>query len=175
MSDKAEVRVCECTEIPSSIDLSETDFSNVLLRQSAINSLMQAVDGNMCERELYRPHISVPKLLLNVFIPLAIWCTLFCALYFSLRENTLAISLGVSLGALGLYILIRLRSIFIWCIRVYQRFAPARVRLRCVFTPSCSEYAIQALQKYGVLRGVPKILARLLRCHYSNGGEDLLK
>lgn len=164
-----------CTEIPSSIELSETEFSNALLKRSAIAELMKSCGEADGQRVLVRPHISVPRLLLNVFVPLAIWCALFCALYFSLPENNLAISLGVSLGALGLYILIRLRAIFIWCIKVYQRFAPDRVRLRCVFTPSCSEYAIQALTKYGVLLGVPKIFARLLRCHYPNGGEDPLK
>lgn len=162
-------------EIPSSIELSETEFSNALLKQAAIENLLKSVEHDSDERVLVRPHISIVRLLLNISIPLVVWCAIFCALYFSLSENNCAIALGASFGALGLYILIRLRSIGIWCIKVYQRFAPDEVRLRCVYTPSCSEYAIQALKKYGVLIGIPKIFARLCRCHPPNGGHDPLK
>lgn len=43
----------------------------------------------------------------------------------------------------------------------------------CRFQPSCSEYAIQAINKYGPLKGVWKIIWRLLRCHpFSKGGYD---
>ncbi|MGI6401706.1 MAG: membrane protein insertion efficiency factor YidD [Thermoguttaceae bacterium] len=52
----------------------------------------------------------------------------------------------------------------IWFIRVYQRYAKAETRLRCCYTPSCSEYAILALRKYGALIGGFKTVRRLLRC-----------
>lgn len=43
----------------------------------------------------------------------------------------------------------------------------------CRFTPSCSEYMIQALRKYGALRGGWRGLRRLGRCHpFSKGGID---
>ncbi len=60
----------------------------------------------------------------------------------------------------------------IWLVRLYQYKAPDRVRLKCVFYPSCSEYMILAVRKYGALRGVFRGIARLLRCHAPNGGED---
>ena len=60
----------------------------------------------------------------------------------------------------------------IWLIRLYQYIAPDRVRLRCVFYPSCSEYMILAIQKYGTLSGIARGIARLRRCHAPNGGED---
>lgn len=60
----------------------------------------------------------------------------------------------------------------IWLIRLYQYKAPDHVRLKCVFYPSCSEYMILAVQKYGTIRGVFRGIARLLRCHAPNGGED---
>jgi uncharacterized protein len=43
----------------------------------------------------------------------------------------------------------------------------------CKFHPSCSQYAIDALRKYGLIRGSLKAAWRLLRCHpWSHGGVD---
>jgi putative membrane protein insertion efficiency factor len=43
----------------------------------------------------------------------------------------------------------------------------------CKFYPSCSNYGIQALQKYGFITSLPRILWRVLRCHpWSSGGVD---
>ena len=58
----------------------------------------------------------------------------------------------------------RLSAIFIFCVRLYQRHADAEVRLRCRQTPTCSEYAILAIQKYGALIGAWKSFGRLRRC-----------
>ncbi|MEZ4086811.1 MAG: membrane protein insertion efficiency factor YidD [Candidatus Gracilibacteria bacterium] len=41
------------------------------------------------------------------------------------------------------------------------------------FSPSCSEYGYQSIQKYGIFRGVPKTIWRILRCNpWSKGGDD---
>lgn len=46
----------------------------------------------------------------------------------------------------------------------------------CRFAPSCSEYAYQAIEKYGILAGVWLGLKRIWRCHpWSKGGPDPLK
>jgi len=43
----------------------------------------------------------------------------------------------------------------------------------CKFRPTCSEYAYQSIEKYGVLKGGLKAIWRLLRCHpFSKGGWD---
>lgn len=43
----------------------------------------------------------------------------------------------------------------------------------CRYTPTCSEYAMEAIERYGFLRGGMKALARLLRCHpFVSGGYD---
>jgi len=68
-----------------------------------------------------------------------------------------------------LLIMITFKYILIWCIKVYQRYAKSETRLRCCFTPSCSEYAILALDKYGVIIGCYKAVDRLLRCHPPGG------
>ena len=158
----------------ASIELTEADFCNPIAREAAVQSLIDSLEQTK-ERELVRPHISAVKAILNVFIPLCVCAAVFCLLFFLLPKYNLVCALSVSLGIWGLYFLIRLRDICIWFIMVYQRFAPDETRLRCVFTPSCSEYAILALKKYGVVRGIPKIISRLKRCHPPNGGEDLLR
>ena len=60
----------------------------------------------------------------------------------------------------------------IWFVHLYQNKASDETRLRCVFEPSCSEYMILAVNKYGFIRGVFKGIKRLLRCHPPNGGKD---
>jgi putative membrane protein insertion efficiency factor len=43
----------------------------------------------------------------------------------------------------------------------------------CRYTPTCSEYAIEAIERYGVLRGGLRAAARLVRCHpFVKGGYD---
>ena len=71
-----------------------------------------------------------------------------------------------------LYAVIFSRKAVIWFVHLYQNKASDQVRLRCVFEPSCSEYMILAVKKYGALIGVCKGIGRLKRCHPPNGGED---
>jgi putative membrane protein insertion efficiency factor len=59
-------------------------------------------------------------------------------------------------------------------LRGYQRFVSPLLPPRCRFSPTCSEYALQAIAFYGPVRGLGKALWRLLRCHpLSRGGVDL--
>ena len=46
----------------------------------------------------------------------------------------------------------------------------------CKFSPTCSQYSIQAVYKYGVIIGVPKALWRVMRCNpWNKGGDDPVK
>ncbi|MEN3009902.1 MAG: membrane protein insertion efficiency factor YidD [Candidatus Bipolaricaulaceae bacterium] len=66
-----------------------------------------------------------------------------------------------------------MRRLWIWPIRAYQRLLSPLLPRRCRFYPSCSEYAAQALLKYGLLRGGWLALRRLLRCGpWHPGGYD---
>ena len=66
-----------------------------------------------------------------------------------------------------------LGRIFVWPIRVYQRFVSPLLGDRCRFYPSCSEYTAQAITEHGPLRGVYLGVRRLLRCHpWNPGGFD---
>jgi len=58
-------------------------------------------------------------------------------------------------------------------IRFYQGIVRPLLIGSCKFCPSCSEYAIEALQRHGLLRGSCLALRRLCRCHpFSPGGID---
>ncbi len=66
-----------------------------------------------------------------------------------------------------------LRWLAVLPIRVYQRLISPMVGERCKYYPSCSEYAAQAIQRYGILRGLVLAGWRLLRCNpWSLGGVD---
>lgn len=69
-------------------------------------------------------------------------------------------------------IAINLRRILICIVRIYQRYAPDSIRNKCRFEPSCSEYMILSLEKYGVIKGLPKGVRRLTRCNINHGGYD---
>ena len=54
---------------------------------------------------------------------------------------------------------------FINLIKYYSFFSPFFYRGVCRFNPTCSQYAIQAISKYGPLIGIYKSIGRLLKCH----------
>jgi uncharacterized protein len=69
-----------------------------------------------------------------------------------------------------------LRSIAVAPIRLYQRVISPALPQRCKYYPTCSEYAVVALRRYGVLRGLVLAAWRLVRCNpWSNGGVDLVE
>jgi putative membrane protein insertion efficiency factor len=58
-------------------------------------------------------------------------------------------------------------------IRAYQRLISPAFADRCRYYPSCSEYAVQAVRRFGILRGLVLAGWRLLRCNpWSPGGFD---
>jgi uncharacterized protein len=65
------------------------------------------------------------------------------------------------------------KALLVWGIRGYQAFVSPALPRSCKYHPSCSQYAIDALTQYGVLRGVVLASWRLLRCNpLSYGGYD---
>ena len=67
----------------------------------------------------------------------------------------------------------RFRSVLVFPIRVYQRLISPLLGQHCKYYPSCSEYAVQAVQRFGILRGLVLAGWRLLRCNpWSDGGYD---
>ena len=61
----------------------------------------------------------------------------------------------------------------LWMIRFYRAGISPMHPACCRFTPTCSQYAMEAVQKYGALRGGYLALRRILRCHpFHRGGYD---
>lgn len=61
----------------------------------------------------------------------------------------------------------------IFLIKTYKKTVSPYIGRTCRFVPSCSEYAEEALEKYGFTRGLTKAFWRILRCNpFSPGGYD---
>ncbi|MGC8494030.1 MAG: membrane protein insertion efficiency factor YidD [Syntrophobacteraceae bacterium] len=66
-----------------------------------------------------------------------------------------------------------MRSIFLGLLRAYQIFISPLFPQACRFAPSCSHYTYEAIETYGVPRGIYLGLRRILRCHpFHPGGYD---
>jgi putative membrane protein insertion efficiency factor len=64
-------------------------------------------------------------------------------------------------------------QIVVAIVRMYQRLFSPLLGQRCKYHPSCSEYAVQAIESYGILRGAVLAVWRVLRCNpFSHGGFD---
>lgn len=68
-----------------------------------------------------------------------------------------------------------LRRVVVAPIRLYRRLFSPALGQRCRYYPSCSSYAVQAVENYGILRGLVLAVWRVLRCNpLSRGGVDLV-
>ncbi len=65
-----------------------------------------------------------------------------------------------------------MRHVLVFTIRMYQRVSKYTPRV-CRFEPTCSEYAAQAIIRYGAVKGTWMAFRRVLRCHpWNAGGYD---
>ena len=68
---------------------------------------------------------------------------------------------------------IRAKELILVILRFYKRWISPLLPSACRFQPTCSEYAMEAIQRYGVLRGTWLGVLRILRCHpFHKGGFD---
>ncbi|MDD6308167.1 MAG: membrane protein insertion efficiency factor YidD [Clostridia bacterium] len=66
-----------------------------------------------------------------------------------------------------------MKSFLLFCIRLYRRYISPHKRPTCRFYPSCSVYAMEAIAKYGALRGGFMAIRRICCCHpWHPGGYD---
>ncbi|WP_118973424.1 membrane protein insertion efficiency factor YidD [Taibaiella koreensis] len=62
---------------------------------------------------------------------------------------------------------------FIFLIRLYQKFLSPVLGAQCRYTPTCSQYAVEALRKYGIFKGGWLAFRRILSCNPWGGhGHD---
>jgi putative membrane protein insertion efficiency factor len=68
------------------------------------------------------------------------------------------------------------RAVGVAPIRFYQRFISPALPQRCKYYPSCSQYSVTAVRRYGILRGLVLSAWRVLRCNpWSHGGVDFVE
>ena len=69
-----------------------------------------------------------------------------------------------------------MKQVLIFFVRIYRKYiSPLNGRPTCRYFPTCSQYAIEALEKYGAVKGSYLALRRILRCHpFHKGGYDPL-
>ncbi|VBB07481.1 Hypothetical protein LUCI_2730 [Lucifera butyrica] len=66
-----------------------------------------------------------------------------------------------------------MKTLLIGLILFYRKFISPLKPPTCRFVPTCSEYALLAIEKYGVFRGLKMAVKRILRCHpFHPGGYD---
>lgn len=66
-----------------------------------------------------------------------------------------------------------MKKIFIFFIRAYRRLISPLKKPCCRFRPTCSQFAIEAIEKHGAFLGLIMAIARILRCNpYNPGGYD---
>jgi len=65
------------------------------------------------------------------------------------------------------------QRVTLWLLRGYKWLISPLFPPACRYVPTCSEYAMEAVERFGFLRGGFMVLARLLRCHpFAKGGYD---
>ena len=123
-------------------------------------------------RKLNRPKISLFRVILLYLVFPAVVLTAVISMlnYFGVPA---IITTVIVITILLIYFLFAVKRIIICSIKLYQRYAPDSLRNKCRFEPSCSEYMILAIEKYGLIKGLRKGIHRLKRCNIDNGGIDL--
>lgn len=132
-------------------------------RQIAVKAFQEC----SCERKIERPKIEKSLFFLGLLMPMCLILAVVFVIVLTDGFWKYVICTGLFLSLLSLLKYIA----FLW-IKLYQKFAPEKVRRSCLFYPSCSQYMLLAIEKYGFCKGFWKGLKRLGRCRYPNGGED---
>lgn len=130
--------------------------------------------------KLIRPKLNIKKVLCCILLALIcdiIFSVLSSKLLFSIEKVQLVLT-ETALFFLSFFLFLFIviltfrKTIFIFIIRVYQKYAPYQIRSTCLYVPNCSEYMILAIQKYGLIKGVKKGIKRYKRCEPPHGGID---
>ncbi len=71
---------------------------------------------------------------------------------------------------------INMKTVLIVLIKFYRKYISPLKKPCCRFVPTCSQYALMAIEKYGALKGTYLAVKRVLKCHpFHEGGYDPLK
>jgi putative component of membrane protein insertase Oxa1/YidC/SpoIIIJ protein YidD len=132
------------------------------------------------EKELIRPGTNIFTVIKYYFIFLSSTLGVTVVVYFFLRcpfpvlvreiqrlveEQPWKTGVVIFIACHIIGLIIVLKSMIIGFVHLYQHYSPEEVRRNCLFKPTCSEYMILALQKYGLFKGLAKSFDRFKRCH----------
>ncbi|MCM1173467.1 MAG: membrane protein insertion efficiency factor YidD [Blautia sp.] len=66
-----------------------------------------------------------------------------------------------------------MKKLFIYLIKFYKKYISPMKSTKCPYFPTCSDYGLEAVEKYGAVRGGLLALWRIIRCNpFSKGGYD---
>ena len=152
--------------------LSEEEFKLLDLESLPLWSPYSSDDPRspFYKRVLAKPELRWKHIVAYTILFLIVQCLTF-GITFYLQNNVILSVLAVVIISI-LFIFLFRRKIAIGIIKLYQFFAPTSLRERCMFEPSCSQYMIAAINKYGTLHGIAKGINRLRRCNSKGGGFD---
>lgn len=69
-----------------------------------------------------------------------------------------------------------MKKMILYLIKIYREKISPMYPPRCKYVPTCSQYALEAIEKYGVIKGGLMSIWRILRCNpFSKGGFDPVK
>lgn len=123
------------------------------------------------KRVLDRPKLPVVRIVLTL-LGITVGCALLWLLLYRWTGNHLP-GLFTTAGLLVLGFVVHAKRVLILAVKLYQAVAPAKLRKRCRYEPSCSAYMLLAVEKYGPWKGLIKGLKRWKGCKPPNGGYDL--
>ena len=141
-------------------------YEGIWMPETAVSAIRKRETYFACRK---RPRIITPGFLLGIAVPVLGNLSVAAILKKAYSEIDIFKVFGALMAA---YVFIRFKSVLIFIIKLYQRFASDNARKLCLFIPTCSEYAILAVEKYGAFAGTIKAVRRLLKCREPNGGED---
>jgi len=127
-----------------------------------------------CVRPLTRPDTDIKRAIFSTLAFLAVIAVLsvgtgnllfwlgshFQLIWFD--EHPIITWVLACVGCFLIGLIVMLKIIIIGSVRLYQHYASDELRRKCILKPTCSEYMILAVKKYGVIRGVAKGVHRLL-------------
>lgn len=123
----------------------------------------ELVRAYVMDRPLNRPEITLFKFLICMLttVLIALTCNFFLSVLISKFTSFSQIAIYVAMGIIE--VIISSKKFCISVIHLYQHYAPEEVRRRCLLKPTCSEYSILVIKKYGVLIGLFKTWIRLVK------------
>ena len=137
---------------------------DIIVTATRVSGPPPTEQGFVPKNPLRRPKINYVKPIIALLIFAAIFVLLIPIPYGAWWIRAIVLT-GYSI----IYISIIAKRAVIWMVHLYQNKASDETRLRCRMEPSCSEYMIMSVEKYGVIKGVCKGIDRLTRCGPQSG------